>query len=100
MTTALPDGVRLDRGRGRAGPPARLHALCTAEMYLHGAHVCRWQPRGHPHPVLWMSGRSWFEAGRAIRGGVPICFPWFGPNAQAAAGADPRHRADAGVGAR
>jgi glucose-6-phosphate 1-epimerase len=27
-----------------------------------------------------MSGRSWFEAGRPIRGGVPICFPWFGPN--------------------
>ena len=33
--------------------------------------------------MLWMSGESRFEAGRPIRGGVPICFPWFGPKAGA-----------------
>jgi glucose-6-phosphate 1-epimerase len=80
MTTALPDGVRLEPGEGGLARLNLATPLCTAEMYLHGAHVCRWQPRSHPHPVLWMSGRSLFEPGRPIRGGVPICFPWFGPN--------------------
>jgi glucose-6-phosphate 1-epimerase len=51
---------------------------CTAELYLQGAHLTRWQPTGHG-PVLFMSPRSLFEPGKAIRGGIPIIFPWFGP---------------------
>jgi glucose-6-phosphate 1-epimerase len=50
----------------------------TGEMYLHGAHVAHFQPSGHA-PVLFLSGESRFEPGKPIRGGVPICFPWFGP---------------------
>ncbi len=49
----------------------------TGEVYLHGAHVTAYQPRDQP-PVLFVSGKSRWEAGKAIRGGVPICFPWFG----------------------
>lgn len=51
---------------------------CTAEIYLQGAHLTRWQPAGH-EPVLFISERSAFLPGKAIRGGVPIIFPWFGP---------------------
>jgi glucose-6-phosphate 1-epimerase len=51
---------------------------CTAELYLQGAHLTQWQPTGH-EPVLFLSARSAFEAGKAIRGGVPLIFPWFGP---------------------
>jgi glucose-6-phosphate 1-epimerase len=81
MTTTLPHGVVLDKGPGGL-PWLRVATdLCTAEMSLLGAHLCRWQPRGHAHPVLWMSGQSAFELGKPIRGGVPICFPWFGPRA-------------------
>lgn len=46
-------------------------------VYDHGAHVWAWQPNGH-QPVLWNSEKSAYEAGRAIRGGVPVIFPWFG----------------------
>lgn len=49
----------------------------TASVYTHGAHVANFQPVGAA-PVLWMSGSSVFESGRAIRGGVPVIFPWFG----------------------
>ncbi len=52
----------------------------TGEMYLHGAHVTSWRPRG-AEEVLFVSSNSRWENGRAIRGGVPICFPWFGGNA-------------------
>ena len=50
----------------------------TAEIYLHGAHITGFQKNGEP-PLLFMSRLSQFAAGKAIRGGVPICFPWFGP---------------------
>lgn len=51
-----------------------------AHVYLHGAHVSHFQPAGQ-RPVLFLSQSSHFEAGKPIRGGVPICFPWFGPKA-------------------
>jgi glucose-6-phosphate 1-epimerase len=51
---------------------------CTAELYLQGAHITQWQPTGH-RPVLFLSERSFFAPGKAIRGGIPIVFPWFGP---------------------
>ncbi|MGV8847526.1 D-hexose-6-phosphate mutarotase [Tessaracoccus sp.] len=46
-------------------------------VYDHGAHVWAWQPSGHK-PVLWTSQQSMYESGQAIRGGVPVIFPWFG----------------------
>src|SRR5262252_1303554 len=50
-----------------------------AELYLQGAQVTGWQPPG-ARPVLFTSPKSAFAPGRAIRGGVPIVFPWFGPS--------------------
>ena len=48
-----------------------------AEIYLHGAHVTHFQKNGEP-PLLFLSRLSRFAEGKAIRGGVPICYPWFG----------------------
>ncbi|ADW70713.1 D-hexose-6-phosphate mutarotase [Granulicella tundricola] len=53
---------------------------CTATVYLHGAHLTHWQPTG-AQPVLFLSDRSDFAPDKAIRGGIPVCFPWFGPRA-------------------
>jgi glucose-6-phosphate 1-epimerase len=50
----------------------------TAEIYLHGAHLSHFQKHGEP-PLIFMSRKSYFAPDKAIRGGVPICFPWFGP---------------------
>jgi glucose-6-phosphate 1-epimerase len=50
---------------------------CTAEIYLQGAHLTQWQPTGY-QPVLFLSERSNYVPGKAIRGGVPVIFPWFG----------------------
>jgi D-hexose-6-phosphate mutarotase len=46
-------------------------------IYLHGGHVASWIPQGQ-EDVLWLSGKSMWQADKPIRGGVPICFPWFG----------------------
>ncbi len=49
-----------------------------AEIYLQGAHVTSFKPYNSLE-LLWMSPESNFEPGKAIRGGIPLCFPWFGP---------------------
>ena len=49
----------------------------ACELSLYGAHLLTYRPVGHG-PVLYLSPKSAFEAGKAIRGGIPICWPWFG----------------------
>ena len=60
----------------------------VGELYLQGAHVTAWQPRDE-RPVLFTSPKSAFAPDRAIRGGIPIVFPWFGPSRHAPAA--PQH---------
>ena len=72
---------------GNGGLPAvtvRAKNGTSGTVYLHGAHVAAWTPEGHAgggggEEVLWLSGKSLWLPDKAIRGGVPICFPWFGP---------------------
>jgi glucose-6-phosphate 1-epimerase len=59
---------------------------CEATVYLHGAHITHWQPTGQK-PVLFLSGQSNFAPDKAIRGGIPVCFPWFGPRTPEITGA-------------
>ncbi|MEM9109964.1 MAG: D-hexose-6-phosphate mutarotase [Planctomycetota bacterium] len=63
---------------------------CTAELYRHGAHLTRWRPRGHDE-VIWLSQRANYLYDHAIRGGVPICFPWFAGNKPASEPDGPSH---------
>ena len=76
----IPGVVQVDSGSGSLPRVVVTGDLASAELYLHGAHLTKFQPRG-AKPVLFMSGKSWFEANKPIRGGVPVCFPWFGPKA-------------------
>ena len=57
------------------------HPTAKAALALQGAHLLRWQPEGQK-PVIWLSDKSHFTKGTAIRGGIPICWPWFGKIAQ------------------
>ena len=50
--------------------------MCKGRFFLHGAHVVDFQPAGE-EPVLFLSSEAVYRDGKAIRGGVPICFPWF-----------------------
>jgi len=52
----------------------------SGEVYLHGAHVTSWKPAGAAE-VLYLSPNTIWQEGKAIRGGVPICYPWFGDKA-------------------
>lgn len=54
------------------------HPQVRAAVALQGAHLLSWQPEGS-QPVLWLSDKTAFHKGTALRGGVPVCWPWFGP---------------------
>ncbi|KAJ6914137.1 glucose-6-phosphate 1-epimerase [Populus alba x Populus x berolinensis] len=49
----------------------------TAEVYLYGAHVTSWK-NDHGEELLFVSSKAIFKPPKAIRGGIPICFPQFG----------------------
>lgn len=59
--------------------PTPRHFACstaTGSVYDYGAHVVAWTPAGAA-PVLWLSELTELLSGAPIRGGVPICWPWF-----------------------
>ncbi len=63
---------------GNGGLPCILieTKVAKARIYLHGAQITSWLPAGFGE-VLFVSGKSQWADGKAIRGGIPVCFPWF-----------------------
>ena len=74
----IPGHIAIVSGNGGLPKINVTTAWSTAEIYLHGAHVTAFQKTSEP-PLLFLSRLSHFAAGEPVRGGVPICFPWFGP---------------------
>ena len=54
------------------------NALGKTVVALQGAHVMSFQPAGQPE-MLWISPKTLLLDGTPIRGGIPLCLPWFGP---------------------
>lgn len=81
MAEPLPDGVHIEPGPGGLDRLKLEAAEGEAHAFLHGGQVSHFQPKGE-RPVLWLSRESRFERSHAIRGGVPVCFPWFGAKAE------------------
>jgi len=73
----LPGLAEVQSGRNGLPCVQITSAHATGTMYLHGAHVTSWAPAGG-NDVLFVSEQARYEDGRAIRGGIPVCFPWFG----------------------
>mgnify|MGYP001257092396 CR=1 FL=1 len=51
--------------------------MCHAHIFLQGAQVTHFQPKNQPS-LLWISQAETYEKGVSMRGGIPICWPWFG----------------------
>lgn len=81
LRTTLPSSVRAEIGPGNLPRLVVKTRLGGGTVYFQGAHVAAWHPAAASEPVLWMSDDSYFELGKPLRGGVPICFPWFGAHA-------------------
>jgi len=73
----IPGRVAVTTGNGGLAKLVITSKSSTAEIYTHGAHITQFQKNGEP-PLLFLSHKSWFAPGQPIRGGIPICYPWFG----------------------
>jgi glucose-6-phosphate 1-epimerase len=73
---AIPGMAQITAGNGGLARVSVNTPAATAEIYLHGAHVTSWRPAGGEE-MIFLSKQSQWEEGRAIRGGIPVCFPWF-----------------------
>ncbi len=74
----LPDCITLEEPT--PGYPIYVinHPAAKARVAQHGAHVMEWTPAEQSQPVLYMSPDALLEHGKPIRGGIPVCWPWFG----------------------
>ncbi len=75
---SIPNALRFEDAPGGLTRAVISTPAAEADLYLQGAHLSHWTPRGQ-RPVLFVSPKSLFVRGKAIRGGVPVIFPWFGP---------------------
>jgi glucose-6-phosphate 1-epimerase len=73
--------LRFIRGEGGLVFAQVETGLARARISRYGAQALSFAPSGE-RDLLWLSPRARFEKGKAIRGGVPVCFPWFGPRAE------------------
>jgi glucose-6-phosphate 1-epimerase len=72
----IPGVARICSGNGSLPRIQVTGSRAAGEMYLHGAQVTSWKPAGNEE-TLFLSTKSHWQEGQAIRGGIPICFPWF-----------------------
>ncbi len=69
----IPGVAEVCEGNGALPRVQITSAFGSGEMYLHGAHVTSWKPAGNNEDeVLFVSTKSRWQEGQAIRGGIPI----------------------------
>jgi len=79
---AIPGVAQIVLGEGGLPKVKITSVAASAEIYLHGAHLTSWLPAG-AEEVIFLSSKAQYQDGKAIRGGVPVCFPWFNAKSDA-----------------
>lgn len=79
----LPGQLRFVAGPGGL-PFVQIHnGQAEAQVSVYGGQVMGFRPREAAADLLFVSQQATYQTGKAIRGGVPVCWPWFGPDPQA-----------------
>ncbi|MEO5337485.1 MAG: D-hexose-6-phosphate mutarotase [Magnetospirillum sp. WYHS-4] len=67
---------------GKGGLPMIEIEACgsRASISIHAGQVLSFRPAGQDEDLLFLSDKAYYAAGKAIKGGAPVCWPWFGPD--------------------
>ncbi len=89
---AIPGVATFRKGPGGLDVLDVVAPAAEARIFVQGAQLTHWQPRG-ASPAIFLSEQSGYQPGKAIRGGIPVCLPWFGPRDGSPAHGFARNRA-------
>lgn len=78
---AIPGQLRLSAGPGGLPMLDIENSAASARVSLYGGQVLTYTPVGDA-PLLFLSERAYYAEGKAIKGGIPVCWPWFGADPQ------------------
>ena len=79
-THAIPGQLEFIKGKG-GFPLARIdNGKARALVSVYAGQVLSFQPANQAHDLLFLSDAAYYQAGKAIKGGIPLCWPWFGPD--------------------
>ncbi len=77
---AIPGVLRFSEGRGGLAMIEIDNGLATATISPYAGQVLAYRPASAPDDLLFVSERAYYAPGKAIKGGIPVCWPWFGPD--------------------
>ncbi len=77
----IPGKLQIVEGPGGLPMVEVRNALATARISLYGGQVLSFCPQGGSD-LLFVSELAYYQQGKAIKGGAPVCWPWFGADPQ------------------
>ena len=78
----IADKVKFVEGKGGFPIIEVSNEQAEAKISLYGGQVLSFEPAGQTE-VMFLSSQAYYQSGKAIKGGTPICWPWFGPDPEA-----------------
>lgn len=72
--------VKVVEGKGGFPVVEVTNEKATAKISVYAAQVLSFKPAGEPEDLLFLSEKAYYQPGKASKGGIPICWPWFGPD--------------------
>jgi glucose-6-phosphate 1-epimerase len=76
----LADQLKIVEGKGGFPIIEINNAKASALISLYSGQVLSFRPKAEAQDVMFLSDKAYYQTGKAIKGGIPICWPWFGPD--------------------
>ena len=72
--------VKVVEGKGGFPVVEVINDKATAQLSVYAAQVLSFRPVGEATDLMFVSENAYYQTGKATKGGIPICWPWFGPD--------------------
>lgn len=76
----IPSQLKVIEGKGGFPIIEIDSSKAKAKISVYAGQVISFQPAGEPHDLIFLSENAYYQTGKAMKGGIPICWPWFGPD--------------------